>query len=324
MTTTQDHDLFGIILLVRKHIGVVIRMAILAIVLGGALYIVIPKKYEADTVFILKNPLYADRNNLYNNDTKFLDYAANDDDIDRLIAMASSDSLQNYVIRTMQLATVYDLDTTKPEQLVKLRKCFKSRLKIYRNEYRNVVLTYTDKDPARAAAIANLCENILEHSLREFYNGMRRNMFQSIENRIRQEDSAIAVLTDTLGTLREQYGIYDIISPARYNIMLSSMKDNGKPGYARGVELVQNIESIKDELVSDRAKHITLANQYATGTQINEMPLTQIIQSAKPPVKPRGLGLILTLIVSAALGVLFGIVYVLVANYFRTSSINSN
>lgn len=312
-----NYDLFHIIHLIRKKLQTVVVIMLIGIIAGALVYFTIPKKYEADTVFILKNPLYADRNNLYNNDTKFLDYAANDDDVDRLMAMAASDSLQNNVIRLMHLAEVYHYDTTNAKEVVKLKKHFKNNLKIFRNEYRNVVLTYTDKDADRAAAVANLCEDLLEHSLRDFYNGMRKNMYQSIMNRVHDEDSAIAVLTDTLTKLREKYGIYDIISPARYNIMLSTMKDNGREGYAAGVELIQNTESIKDELVSDRAKHITLANQYTTGTQINEMPLTHVIQVAKPPVKHTGFGLLTTLIVCAFLGFVFGVLYVLMSDYFQ-------
>ena len=262
----------------------ILFITISAGIIGALLHLVMPKKYEAATVFILKNPLYADRNNLYNNETKFLDYVANDEDISRFITMASDSGVQQKIISDMHLAAIYGYDTTGPEGRYKLKKAFQNRLKIYVNEYKNVVLNYTDSDPVRAAVIANLCTELLEHSLRGFYNGMRKNMQSSIQKRVVEEDSAIAVLTDTLTQLREQYGIYDIISPSRNNLMLSEMKENGHAGYARGIEQVQNIESIKDELVSDRAKHISLANQYATGTEIDEMQLTHIIEKAIPPL----------------------------------------
>jgi hypothetical protein len=298
-------------------------MVLIAVVTGIAIYLLVPTKYEADVIFILKNPIYADRSNVYNYEAKFLDYVANDDDVDRLITMASSDSLQNNIIRTMHLAAAYDYDSTDAEQVHKLKKYFKRHLKIYRNEFKNVVLTYTDKDPVRAAAVANLCVDLLEVSLRGFYNGMRKNMHTSIMNKVHQEDSAIAVLTDSLVRLREQYGIFDIISPSRYNIMLSSMKENGHAGYARGLEQVQNIESVKDELVGDRAKHISLANQYSTGTEVNEMPLTHIVQAAKPPFKQTVRDIFVITGISACLGLLFGVVQVLMAEYFKRRSTNA-
>lgn len=313
----MGYDLFAIIKIIGDQWRTILKMVVIAIVTGVVIYLLIPTKYEADVIFILKNPIYADRNYLYNYEAKFLDYTANDDDVDRLITMSSSDSLQNNIIKTMHLAAAYNFDSTDPEQVHKLKKYFKKNLKIYRNEYKNVVLTYSDKEPVRAAAVANLCVDMLELSLRGFYNGMRKSMYSSIMNKIHEEDSAIAVLTDTLVRLREQYGIYDIISPMRYTIMTGAMKANGHNAFAKGVEQVQNIESVKDELVSDRAKHITLANQYSTGTEINEMPLTHIVQTAKPPFKQPLLDMLRITGISACLGLLFGIVQVLLSGYFH-------
>jgi len=313
----MSYNLFAIFKVIGGNYKRVISFMSIAIVMGLGAYWVIPKKYEADTVFILKNPVFADRNNIYNYEAKFLSYVADDDVVDQLISMASSDSLQNTVISTMHLAAAYHFDSTDLEQRYKLRKYFQRHLKIYRNDYKNIVLTYTDKEPARAAAVANLCVNLLETSLRGFYNGMRKDMYNSIMNKIHEEDSTIALLTDSLTKIRETYGIYDIISPSRYNLMLSAVKGNGHSGFANGIEQVQNVESLKDELVGDRAKHVSLANQYSTGTEINEMPLTQIIQVAKPPFRHIALDMAITGGGSAILGFLFAVVYILMNEYFH-------
>jgi len=318
------YDTFNLLqrILVKKKI--IINITVVAVIFGCISYIIIPRKYKAETILILKNPLYADRNNIYNTETKFLDYVANDEDVDRLFSLAASDSLLNNIISIMHLATVYQYDSTSPEQIMRLKKYFKQNLNITRNEYKNIVVSYKDKDPVRAAAIANLTTNLLDHALRNFYNGMREAMYQSVMNRIHSEDSAIAVLTDTLINLRETYGIYDIISPARNNLMLSNMEGEGREHFGKGIEWIQNIESVKDELVSDRAKHITLANQYATSTHIDEMPLAHIIQTAKPPLKYWFRDLLFTVCISAFLGFLISSVYVLLAGYYnhtRTSRI---
>ena len=323
MIANSEYNLLNIIRIIKKEKKKILFITISAGIIGALLHLVMPKKYEAATVFILKNPLYADRNNLYNNETKFLDYVANDEDISRFITMASDSGVQQKIISDMHLAAIYGYDTTGPEGRYKLKKAFQNRLKIYVNEYKNVVLNYTDSDPVRAAVIANLCTELLEHSLRGFYNGMRKNMQSSIQKRVVEEDSAIAVLTDTLTQLREQYGIYDIISPSRNNLMLSEMKENGHAGYARGIEQVQNIESIKDELVSDRAKHISLANQYATGTEIYEMQLTHIIEKAIPPYKPKGAGIVLTTIISAFLGWCFSLIYIMASEGKKQKNANA-
>ncbi len=313
----MDYSLAAAFRIIADNWLMLVKYTIIAVVVGIALFIAMPKKYEASTVFILRNPIFADRNNIYNYEAKFLNYIADDNDVDQLISMASSDSLKDKVIDSMHLATAYGFDSTDAEERHKLRLKFQKRLLIYRNEYKSIILSYKDKDPARAAAIANLCVDLLEKSLRGFYNGMRKNVYGSIMSKVHQEDSVIEVLTDSLSKLRDIYGIYDIVSPSRYNLMLSGIKNSGKDGFAKGIEKVQNVESIKDELVGDRAKHLSLANQYSTGTGDDEMRLTHVIQKATPPFKHFVLNLFINAGVSAILGLLFGVVILFAKTFFH-------
>jgi hypothetical protein len=287
--------------------------------IGLAVSLLRPKTYKAKVEFFLKNPLYADRSYLYSSDARMIDYFAGDEDIDRMRSMIWADSVQDKLIREMHMAEAYNMDLTKPAEAKALKKEFSSRMNLYRTEAKVAILTYVDKDEDRAAAIAFRSVELLESLLRGFYNEMRQSIYVTMAGRISEEDSAIRVLTDSLAVLREQYGIYDIVSPARYNIMLSAIKDNGRPGFAKGMELVQNVESIKDELVSARAKHMTLAGQYGTGTKTDELSIVHILKVEKPPFKKEGPGLVAILLGCAVAGFFFGLVYVLAVFRYRQS-----
>ncbi len=297
-------------------------LTVSSLLVGLSVFFLLPARYSAEVVFILKNPLYSDRNYLFNNETKFIDYFASDDDVDRLMTMCRSDSVQDKVISTFDLAEKYDYDITEPKQVVKLHKFFNKNLNIYRTDGKNVVLSYTDKDMKRALAIAKMSLKESEQALRKFYVNMRNDMYQSVMNKVKEEDSMVRLLTDSLSVLRTKYGIYDIISPSRYNIMLSSFKENGREDYGRGIEEIQNLESVKDEIVTDKARHITLANQYATGNSFNEMPLTDIVNVSRLPLKPKGLGIVGVIAICIFSGVFFSILYILSMDFYR--SIGSN
>jgi len=317
MTETPPLDLFGIFGIIAKRKRLIITTALLAAIAGILFYIIKPPRYRAEVVFILKNPLYSDRNYLYNNETKFIDYFANDDDVDRLMTMARSDSVQGKIIKVLKLAEAYDYDVRRPKEVIKLLKFFNKNLNIYRTEQKNIVLTYIDKDQKRAINVATMCVAESERALHNFYIQMRSNMHASIVNKINEEDSAIRSLTDTLSALRVKYGIYDIISPARYNVMLSSFKDNGKPDYARGIEEVQNVEAIKDELVADKAKHTTLANQYSTGIGPGELPFTYITNMSRPPLKRAGTDFFTIFFTCLFAGTFFSALYVLAVDFYQ-------
>lgn len=317
MAIPTSYSLSEIAKALGKNWLTIFMFCLLTIAAGVLTRLIIPEKYEAETVFIVKNPLFDDRNNLYSNDTKLVDYFANEDEIDKLVSLAESDLVQNKIIHDMRLDSVYHYDTSQAEDVYKLKKRFNTRLKIYRTENKNVVLAFTDTDPERAATITNLYVSVVENAMKGLYAGTRKCVYLTLTNKVREEDSTIKILTDSLVELRDQYGIYDIISPSRYNIMLSSMKANGHTGYGRGVEQIQNIESVKDELVSERAKHIALASEYSSSIDNKLIQLTQIIKRAKIPVVPKEPGMLTVILVSGLLGLFFGLLYSLLRSSFK-------
>ena len=128
-------------------------------------------------------------------------------------------------------------------------------------------------------------------------------------------DSAINTLTDTLSNLRDKYGVYGIISPTRQNVQGGEIKGGGK-GFGRGIEEIQNIESIKDQLVNDRAHYISLMNEYATASG-QSMDYLKMITRATPPTSATGPALRMVLIVAGGLGLFFSVIFVLMTDYFK-------
>jgi capsular polysaccharide biosynthesis protein len=290
---------------IRRHKNIILVITALTAVAGALFYLAGPKKYEGKTEFIVRNPVYSDRNNLYNYDTKFIDYFANEDDIDRVILMSESEIVQSRVIRNLHLAEAYGIDASNRKGEQQLARKFSKNYNITRTEYKDLVLAYVDVDPERAAKVANEIVKVLDSTFIDYYREMRQHMYQSIADKIKEEDSTINALTDTLVLLREHYGIYDIISPARNNLMLSPMNASGKKDFARGLEMVQNVESLKDQVVADRAKQTTIYNQFNTGTRIDQMPMIKVVTYAKNPVSPKGIGGMYTVLACAFLGFFF-------------------
>lgn len=317
MQTLSGQSLYPFAAVLRRRLRFILALGLLSLVLGLITYFVMPKVYKADTVFVLKNPLYSDRNNLYNNETKFINYFAGDDDIDRLITITESDEVQTRIINDMGLAKVYRLDTSNPRQALKLRARFAGNFKIYRSEKNDVVLLFYDKDPKRAARVANHSVGVLEAAFRNFYQSIRLNMYGSILAKIREQDSTLNLYTDSLIGLRKKYGINDIISPSRHNIMLSSLGSRNTPDFAEGIEIIQNVESVKDEIVSARSRNITLADQYATGNKTGDMSLVTVVRRATEPDKPSGVGLFTVVAGCVLAGLFFAILYVLIADFLH-------
>src|ERR1035437_2528474 len=215
---TPGFNLSDLIKTVRKHVRLIAIISFVAAVAGAIFYLAGPRKYEGRTEFLVRNPLYGDRANLYNTDQKIFDYFADEDDVNRILLLAESDIVRKQVIRNMKLDYAYNADgATRKGQLTVERK-YNKNINVVRTEYKDVILSFVDTDPERAAAVANEIVRVVDNVYSGYYKDTRKYMYESIADKTREEDSSILALTDTMVILRERYGIYDIISPARNNI----------------------------------------------------------------------------------------------------------
>jgi uncharacterized protein involved in exopolysaccharide biosynthesis len=87
----------------------IIYFGFAALFLGLLIGILKPKEYTAETAFILKNHLFADRSYLYSKDMRYINYYAPEDDIERLITLIDADSVLDILIRDLDLITYYKM-----------------------------------------------------------------------------------------------------------------------------------------------------------------------------------------------------------------------
>jgi uncharacterized protein involved in exopolysaccharide biosynthesis len=314
--STPRFDLVDIVQTIRKRFRLVIIVTLVAAVIGVAFHFLRKKEFTAKAQFFVSNPLLSDRNTLYGGPDSRLDYFGDEDDVDRVLALSESDTVIMKVLDQTGLAHEMDKDLIDPKNINDMKEYFMEHMKIKRTEYTMVEVSFSDKSPQRAASIANATVRVIEEAYRSFYNSRRQNIFNSLSKKFAEQDSAIVVLTDTLAVIRDRSGIYGLISPNRLNMVTSSV--SGKGGaIGKDIEVIQNIEAIKDGLVIDQTRIASLLQQFSTGTGDMEMELFQTISRARQPIVPNGLSGLLTLIASCLIGFFFSCIYILLSTYYR-------
>lgn len=310
-------DLVNIVRILERQRKFIIVVTVLAMVAGVVFHLVRKTKYEAKSEFFVSNPLLSDRSNLFAGaDSRVTYYFGDEDDIDRVLAVAESDSLFMDVIRYAGLDTAYDMDIADPYGAHLLKEKFKDNYKVKRTAYKNVEIYYTDVNAERAARVVNMIVKQIELRYRGIYNGRKMNSYIALSNKIHELDSMINRLTDTLVVMRNESGIYDIMSPTRENLIVGAVKGNGnKTGLY--VELIQNYEAEKDILVKDRARYVSLMQQYSTGTGADEMNLFDVISHAKPPADPKGPTLAIILAICFFVGLFFSAALAILTTYYK-------
>lgn len=316
--STPRFDLVTIVRIIEKRKKFVMIITLLCMVVGTLFHFVRKKKYEAESAFFVANPLYLDRSSVFTpGESRNVDYFADEDDIDHVLAIAESDTIIRNTIINTGLDKEWNMDMNNPYWANEAKKKFKDHYEVKRTAYTLMEVYFSDHDPKMAAKVANEIVDNIEHEYRGFYLARRLDAANSIKHKMHDIDSTITYLTDTLTKLRNASGIMDLMSPARLNLVTSTIKGNGGKNMGMYVEVIQNFESIKDQLVADRAKSATLLNQYSTGNAPGETVLLHEITTAQPPVDPAGPKLWILIVACAFVGMFFSIVYLLLTSYYK-------
>lgn len=309
-------DLVDIVQTIKKRFRFVVIVTIVAAVIGLAFHFLRKKEFTAKAQFFVSNPLLSDRSTLYGGADSRLDYFGDEDDVDRVLALAESDTVILKVLDQSGLAHEMDKDLIDPKNIHDMKEVYLNHIKVTRTEYTLIEVSFTDVSPQRAAKVANTIVRVMEETYRTFYNTRRNNIFNSLSKKFAQQDSAIRVLTDTLALLRDRSGIYDLVSPNRLNMINGSI--HGKGGaMGKDLEVIQNIEAIKDAYVIDQTRISSLLQQFSTGTGQMELELFHIISNARQPIVAKGPNGMLTLIISCMIGFFFSCIYILLATYYK-------
>ena len=310
-------DLIDVIRTIQKQKRFIILMTVLAIALGGLFLAIKKKKYKAEARFFVNNPLYGDRNTLFRSfETRYVDYFGGDDDLDKITALGNSDTVRDRIIRNCDFDKIYKMgDINDIKGHAAYMGVFDKNFNLKRTEYKDIVVTYVAYDPVTAAGVANMSVQVLEETFRHYYTAMKAGISTSISKKVKQLDSSIIALTDTLGNMRDKYSIYSIVSPGRQNVISGDIKGSGK-GFGVAIEQLQNIESIKDQLVTDRAHYISLLNEFSAASS-ESIDYLKMITRATPPTTTTGPSLNMILLVAGSMGLFFSTIYVLMMAYFR-------
>jgi len=288
MSHTPQFDLVDIAKTLQKRSRFILAVTVVAAIVGAVLQLVLPKKYDARAELFVANPLYADRNNIFRNrNAEFINYFGNEDDIDKVIALAESDVARKLILDRQDLAKVYGLDTAQLKDRMKLAAIFKKNFKVTRTEYQGMEMSYTDENPVIAANVTNEAVAVTEHIYKDFYNELKRNVVTSLNRKITQTDSSIQAIADSTSRV-----------PA---------------GSIQGQALI----ATKDQFILDRSKDLSLLNEFNTGLGDGEMSLLRVISAASPATEPKGFGFIKTIFVFALIGAFFSSVWALISTYFN-------
>jgi uncharacterized protein involved in exopolysaccharide biosynthesis len=261
----------------------IIVFAVLVSVITAVYAYSLKNQFTSYANFYPSNGIIASRDNMFR--TEFqdaIDQFGLENESDRLYSVGNSSPLISELISKYKMDEHYDIDIKNdPKGNLKLYKKFDKNFQVSKGAFGNLELTFTDWDTKLAAAVANDALISLQDKIRAYYVNSAKGIAEALDVKMKFQDSVIHILTDSLVTMRDKFGIYEIISPSRKGDVHTQSRN------ARGIEELQTVEELKDKYVIDKARYESIRNEFTT-IQHKSIPFIQVVQYPEQSGKKEG------------------------------------
>lgn len=201
-------NLLGVIKTLYQWRKQILGLSFLAAIGTAGISLLLPNYYKATTVFLAASPDLARPDILYGKSNGGQPYGTAND-IDRILTIASSNELGDYLIDSFKLFEHYDIDPNHPKSYVWARHKLSSRMEVTKTKRDAIELTFEDVSPQLAAQIANAARERINYLSQEVLKSNQRKNLASYEAGIAANEAILKELSDSLSRLRARYRIYN-------------------------------------------------------------------------------------------------------------------
>ncbi len=206
------------------------RRPILATTLAGAVLAIVislllPPYYTGYTSFVAISPEQISIESTFGTTGNRVQFYGTGDDIDRMLSIAESNELIDFMVDSFHLFSVYDIDSTTVKGPVYVREEFQSLYDVERSPRDIVELSIQDRDPRRAAAMARAARDKIDALHLSLIRATHSRNAAGLEVDLRQSETQLTDLNHRLSDVRKQYGIYNTQAQSEALATASSQLD---------------------------------------------------------------------------------------------------
>lgn len=185
-----------------------------AIVCSGAVaalfsLFVMDEYYYSWSILYPVNQMQNDRAVIFNTENAGgqIEYFGTKGDVNRLVSIANSAPIREYIIDSFKLVEHYKIDRNSKYFKTKVRKEFEGNYKAIKNEREAVEISIYDTDPKVAAAILVAIIQKMDEVNKVTINETKLRLFNLINDQMATQQTKIELMDDSLASLAARYSI---------------------------------------------------------------------------------------------------------------------
>lgn len=164
--------------------------------------------YEATTIFYPSNQDLTKPELIFGGMSKVTEYFGTDKDVDRILEIAASNELIDYMIDRFGLFEHYDIDSTDKEGRFWVRLKFQDLYVVQKNRNDAVELSIEDTDPKMASDMANAAREKIDEIAQRLVKDSQAKLLASYDANIKRKTTELARLGDSVRVVQSRYKIY--------------------------------------------------------------------------------------------------------------------
>lgn len=208
MTPARDTllPILGVLYPWRRRI---LQVTAAAFILGIIGTLLMKNYYQGKTIFYAASQDLFKPEKVFGGSTQDMYYYGSGEDVDRILTVGNSNEILDYLIDSFDLWTVYKIKPGTSKARYKMRNALRENYNIILTKQDALELTVIDRDPERAALLANAATNKIDHSVKSIIKNSQAALASSYTKAIHNKEAIMQNTLDTLMYYRQKSGIYN-------------------------------------------------------------------------------------------------------------------
>ena len=159
------------------------------------------------STFYPNNMSLSDRGVLFGEIATYIEYFGGKADVNRILTIANSNPVLDYVIDSFHIAEHYKIDKSKPFWRTMVRKKFEKKYEAIKTERDAIQISLYDTDPKLAADIINTIVHRVDEINKQHAKDAKSKQYEAIKLQTKKLQVDVTLYSDSLARVGERYNI---------------------------------------------------------------------------------------------------------------------
>ncbi len=206
----KEFNLVAAVRIVLKWKKPILILVLVSGVVAGLFSVFVMDEYFLSWSTIYPTNQYVnDRNVIFNSMSSSgqVEYFGSKGDVNRVITIANSEPIIDYIIDSFKLVEHYKIDRKTAYWKTKVRKKFDKNYEAIKTEHDAIQISMFDTDPKLASDMVNAVVDKVDEENKSHVNETKKNLYDLISAQITEQQKNVTTYGDTLAILSAQYKI---------------------------------------------------------------------------------------------------------------------